>query len=130
MGAGQFDLVFVDGAHTYHQVLQDLTNSARLLRDGGILCGDDLELQAAQVDMQFTLQNTQSDFIQDPKTGKWYHPGVTRALAGYFGHQEVSAWEGFWAMRVRGTGGDEVNWERVAIEMGNLDVVVPEHLRS
>jgi len=118
----QFDLVFVDGEHTYQQVLKDLENAAPLLRDGGILCGDDLELQVSEIDVKYAKEKADSDYIREPKTNKWFHPGVTLAVADWFG--EVSAWEGFWAMRKRGQG-----WEKVVAEKLDLgDVRVPEHV--
>ena len=38
-----FDVVFIDGDHTHEAVLEDLRLGATYLRDGGILCGDDLD---------------------------------------------------------------------------------------
>jgi predicted O-methyltransferase YrrM len=43
-----FDVVFIDGAHVYDIVSSDIANAKRLVRDGGILCGDDLELTLTQ----------------------------------------------------------------------------------
>jgi predicted O-methyltransferase YrrM len=41
-----FDLIYPDGDHSYHGVSVDIDNCCSLVRDGGILCGDDLEIQA------------------------------------------------------------------------------------
>ena len=45
-----FDLVFVDGDHSYAAVLADITAAAALIKDGGVLCGDDLERQRFEID--------------------------------------------------------------------------------
>ena len=118
----QFDLAFVDGNHSYQQVLKDLENATPLVRDGGILCGDDLELQVPVIDVKHAKRNSEVAYLLDPKSNEWFHPGVTLAVADWFG--AVSAWEGFWAMRKRGHG-----WEKVVSEKLDLkDVRVPEHL--
>jgi predicted O-methyltransferase YrrM len=39
--AGQIDLVFVDGAHTYEYVRADSRNALRLIHDGGVILWDD-----------------------------------------------------------------------------------------
>ena len=105
----QFDLAFVDAAHCYSSVIKDLRNAARLLRERGVLCGDDLELQATDVDRGFAEQNREMDFVNDPKTGQDYHPGVTLAVQEFFGCN-VSCFQGFWAMRKQGAG-----WSNVEI---------------
>jgi predicted O-methyltransferase YrrM len=38
-----FDLIYVDGFHGYSTVRSDLINASPLLKDGGILCGDDYD---------------------------------------------------------------------------------------
>ena len=103
----QFDVIFVDAAHCYSSVVKDMHNATRLLREGGVLCGDDLELQAADVDRDFAEQNKELDFATDPKTGEDYHPGVTLAVGDFFGGN-VSCFEGFWAMRKQGDGWSDV----------------------
>ena len=118
-----FDLVFVDGAHDYAGVSADLKNTPPLIREGGIICGDDLELQLAAIDVHYAEDNAAIDYVCDPKTGKWYHPGVTLAVAESLG--EVSVWEGFWAMRKTGP-----TWSRIVAErLDRGDVRVPPHLR-
>ena len=118
----KFDLVFVDGDHAYSNVSRDLRNCARLVAEGGILCGDDLELQLPQVDVNYAQQMSEVDYIQDPKTGKWFHPGVAVAVKEMLG--TVSVWEGFWAMRRRGN-----RWESVVMEgQSSRDLTIPTHL--
>ena len=119
--AGQFDMVFVDGDHHYSSVSRDLKNCMPLVADGGILCGDDLELQLSQVDVSHLHRMLEVDYIQDPKTGKWFHPGVALAVNEMFG--EVTAWSGFWAMRRHGSG-----WKGVSLNVP--DPRIPGHLAN
>jgi predicted O-methyltransferase YrrM len=116
-----FDLVFIDGDHSYHQVLGDLVNAAPLVRDGGVLSGDDLELQLHQVDWENCIQESDSDFVLDPRSNQRFHPGVTRAVAEVIG--EVSAWEGFWAMRKEGSG-----WKSLPVTDLGPTIEIPKHL--
>jgi len=113
-----FDVIFIDGDHAYTPVLKDIKNSLRLVKDGGIICGDDLNLQLLKVDKENTLKHAEDDFIKDPKTGRNYHPGVTLAVAEVFG--EVSMWGGFWAMQ---KWGDE--WQKIS--MKGMPVNYPDH---
>ncbi len=120
---GEFDLVFLDGSHEYQQVMRDLENASPLLRHGGILCGDDLEVQASATDVQYARANSEKDTVRDPMTKDWFHPGVTLAVADWFGG-EVSAWEGFWAMRKKQDGWEDV----VDARLDTGDVRIPECL--
>ncbi len=105
-----FDLIYVDGDHSYEAVLQDLDQAGRLVKSGGIICGDDLELQRDVVDRNTVEAKRNSDFEADQKTGVYFHPGVTLAVWQFFGGK-VSCWEGFWAMRKA-----EKGWEKVDME--------------
>jgi len=80
-----FDLVYIDGSHYYDAVLFDVTQAKRLVKDGGIICGDDLELHLSQVDEGYARANLASDYALDPKTGKSFHPGVTLAVGEALG---------------------------------------------
>lgn len=93
-----FDLVFVDGSHVYSDFRRDLEMSLPLVREGGIICGDDLELQASEVDPDYARANCERDFLTDPHTNREYHPGVTVGLYDVFG-RDVSCRDGFWAQR-------------------------------
>lgn len=97
MPDSSFDIVYIDGCHYYREALIDITEGKRLVKDGGILCGDDLELQGVQCDLKNARQNARADFIRDPKSGVSFHPGVTLAVHESLG--KVSAFSGFWAMR-------------------------------
>jgi predicted O-methyltransferase YrrM len=79
LNTNKYDIIFIDGTHRYLDVLNDITESERLLRLGDIICGDDLELQLKQYDQEFAKINTQSEYITDSRSGKYFHPGVTIA---------------------------------------------------
>lgn len=113
-----FDILFIDGDHAYTPVLKDIKNAMRLVKDGGIICGDDLNLQLHEVDATLAQQNAECDFIKDSKSGRNYHPGVTLAVAEIFG--EVSSWGGFWAMqKVAG------KWQKISLK--NMPIHYPNH---
>ena len=99
---GAFDIVYVDGSHYYADVVADLAEARRLVAEGGLLCGDDLELQTAEIDEAHARINIDRDVLIDPKSEKFYHPGVTLAVAEAMG--PVSAYTGFWVMRREGQG--------------------------
>jgi len=95
LASASFQLIYVDGGHYYEDALYDITECHRLLKSGGIICGDDLELQVHQCDPGFLCANKEIDFVADAD-GVEFHPGVTLAVAEFFG--EVSVFNGFWAM--------------------------------
>lgn len=95
------DLIYLDGSHTQDDVGSDLRNSDRLLKDRGILCGDDLEKQHADLDLEALQQHATQDYVKDSRTGKFYHPGVTLGVFNFFG-RSISKRLGFWAVQKRG----------------------------
>lgn len=113
-----FDLVYVDGNHAYDAVLQDLLNSIPLIKPDGILCGDDLELQASECDLVAARKRRDEDYVVDPKAGKNHHPGVTLAVAEVLG--EVVNLAGYWLMQRNGP-----SWNRIVPTGQNL--MVPQH---
>jgi predicted O-methyltransferase YrrM len=113
-----FDIIFIDADHNYTPVLRDIKNSLDLVKDGGIICGDDLNLQLHEVDKDLALRHAEEDFIKDPKTNRNYHPGVTLAVAEIFG--EVSSWGGFWAMQKQGS-----SWKKISLK--GMPVHYPKH---
>lgn len=94
-----FSLVYIDGDHSYKAVLHDIQQSIRLVAEGGIICGDDLEVQAHECHPKVFELDPNLDLVQDSSIDVSFHPGVTRAVADMFG--EVSSWDGFWAMQKR-----------------------------
>lgn len=105
-----FDLIFIDGDHSFSGVKKDLENAQCLLIDGGVVCGDDLDLQYHEVDQNHTRENKERNMSIDPKTNKEYHPGVCLAVYEFF-NQEVSANNGFWMMRKHGN-----SWQKILID--------------
>lgn len=96
-----FDMIYIDADHAYASVALDLKSFAPLVRDGGYLCGDDLEIQMADIDVGFVRDNRDRDVVLDARTGRLFHPGVTLAVGEFFGG--VSVYAGFWAMQKKGT---------------------------
>ena len=94
-----------------------------LFGTGGIICGDDLELQKDDLDEreQSAAVELNKDYVHSHKADKHYHPGVTEAVAIEFG--EVSSWEGVWAMRKHGS-----QWAKVELNAETVDI--PEHIQA
>jgi predicted O-methyltransferase YrrM len=92
-----FDIVYLDGSHYLEDIRFDLAAADKLLKDGGVLCGDDLELKGDECDFEFAKAHPVTDFIADPKTGSGFHPGVTVAVHEMFPH--VSSYSGYWLMQ-------------------------------
>lgn len=97
-----FDLIYIDGDHHLDAVREDIRKALPLLKDGGILCGDDLEMQLADIDPDYGRRHVDRDMVVDPLTGVAYHPGVTIAVAEFFGRR-IACYEGYWAVRKKGT---------------------------
>jgi predicted O-methyltransferase YrrM len=116
----RFDLVYIDGSHSYEPVKKDLEWAARLVEIGGIVCGDDLELQLDDVDADFARAHADIDFPTDPRTGAQFHPGVTLAVAERFGR--VANFLGFWGVR-------KVAEDRFEpLSLANAPLAIPNHL--
>ena len=116
-----FSVVFIDADHTYNYVKDDILNSMRLVQNYGIICGDDLNLQISDVDKNYAIENMNKDFINDPKTNKNYHPGVTVAVNEIFG--EVSSWGGFWAMQKV-----DNSWKKFSLK--DMPIIYPSHFNK
>jgi hypothetical protein len=116
---GAYDIVYLDGDHSHAAVAKDIELSRPLVRDGGVLCGDDLEIQAHEIEAVSERPEGLPDYVVEPATGRTFHPGVTRAVGEAFG--PVSAWMGFWALR-----GHAGSWRRVSLE--GMPFFVPPHL--
>jgi predicted O-methyltransferase YrrM len=107
--APAFDLIYIDGDHRYTQFKKDLNHYSKLLKTGGVLCGDDLELQPDDVDRSLAEAHKEKDVIVDPRSGQVFHPGINMAVRETFGGR-VSMWDGFWALRKTVTG-----WEKIEL---------------
>lgn len=74
----QFDIVFVDGSHYYEDVKKDLAIARTLVKPGGLLVGDDLE-------MQYEGNEAFVDAWSHVDCWMHVHPGVTKAVWETFG---------------------------------------------
>lgn len=118
---GAFDLIYIDGSHKKDDVLYDLEQAKRLVRPGGIICGDDLELLKSQVDPQAHAAALvhDIDFVADPLSKTGYHPGVTEAIATMFDNVRME--QGFWCVEYSDT-----RWGAPTFSMPPLEI--PKHL--
>lgn len=114
-----FDIVYIDGSHIYKQVLFDIQESKRLVKNNGIICGDDLEICYRQCDSNYLKKNLSKDYVQDPKTKKYYHPGVT--LAVYEQFREVSNYYGFWCAKK-----ENDTFSKISLDLSQI--YLPSHI--
>lgn len=121
LDAHSFDIVYLDGSHVFEDVLFDLQQAKRLVRSGGIICGDDLEIQLSDLDaaeVEVAAERRQ-DYVWSSVRSGSYHPGVTLAVGLEFGR--VSEWEGFWAVRYSDAG-------PLPLTLNLIESMLPEHL--
>jgi predicted O-methyltransferase YrrM len=88
-----FDLIYVDGSHIYGDVKRDLEQASRLIRPGGLICGDDLD-QAPTADLLAIARQHLEDDTHVLPDGSAIHPGVMLAVTEAFG--DVRSEGGFW----------------------------------
>jgi hypothetical protein len=103
-----FDIIYIDGSHYYDAVLKDIKGCAPLLKDQGFLCGDDLEIQIPDFDLQSAKTNASVDYVADPKSGRFFHPGVALAAAEFF-ERAVTNYIGYWVVRKNGDSFEDVD---------------------
>ena len=114
-----FDIVYLDADHSYGNVKGDILNAMPLVKDGGFLCGDDLNIQLYELkDKHYIYQNKNKDVFINPENGKTYHPGITLAVAETIG--TVSSYGGFWLMQKK-----DGKWN--SVEFNDLNEVYPDH---
>ena len=63
----QFDLMYIDGDHSYKNSLFDIQSAKRLVKVGGFICGDDLEVQGSECDLNFIRDNSAIDYVEIPE---------------------------------------------------------------
>ena len=84
-----FDLIYVDGCHTWPIIDEDLKQAKRLIAKGGVICGDDLErVILSEEGAQAITPFRHIDYLDD------FHPGVSLAVFRAFTHIEMR--DGFW----------------------------------
>jgi len=102
-------VIFIDGDHSYDSVAFDINQAKRIIKDNGVICGDDLELQKNDIDHSEPFKNI-GDLV-DKDSGITYHPGVTYAVEKYFG-QNISSENGFW-VQIR----ENDSWNNLTLEI-------------
>lgn len=85
--SGIFDLIYIDGDHKYDGCYYDMFQSKKLVKDGGIICGDDYETIVNE-------NNVESIRLDGNKKQVRNHPGVGLAIYDCF--REVNSEKGFW----------------------------------
>lgn len=103
-----FDFIFLDINASYAMVRNNILRADRILSEGGILCGDDMELIADHVDRTVMEANKEKETIQDPLTGIVYHPSVTAAVGELLGIPLKD--RVFWAFRKNS------GWKPIALQ--------------
>ena len=86
-----FDIVYIDGDHSAEAVREDIALTQPLVNIGGLLCGDDLEVQGGDCDLNVARE------IADTVDYAGYHPGVTVAVWEAFGRVWVR--NGVWVVQ-------------------------------
>ena len=121
LASGSYDVIFLDGSHRYEDVAFDIEQASRLISDGGIVCGDDLELQRHELAEHEHRAAVAAgrDYVLSEAKGSHYHPGVAEAVGEAFG--PVASWEGLWAVARR-----KPSWATVALDVSNPRM--PQHL--
>jgi Methyltransferase domain len=120
--AKAYHLIYIDGSHLYPDVLSDIGQAKRLILNRGIICGDDLEIQADEMPAHELARAVESrlDYTSVGSDPRSFHPGVAAAVAEELG--VVSAWEGYWA----------ISWERGKAKKIVLDLAkvnLPAHIQ-
>jgi len=93
-GEKTFDLIFIDGSHYYEDVKRDIELALKVLKSGGTMCGDDLELQPTKELADYAKSFLDQDFVSTPN-GDYFHPGVALAVYELLGEVEIVA--GCWS---------------------------------
>jgi hypothetical protein len=63
----------MDGDYSYHGVSSDIKFSSELVKNVGIVCGDNLERQSHQVDAAIAKERPHLDKILDKITNRIFH---------------------------------------------------------
>src|SRR5262249_1509498 len=91
---GFFDVVYVDGYHSYDAIASDIAHAFRLCRPGGIICGDDYDCSPEMM-QSIPDDARQLDEYKVGSTDIGVHPGVVVAVDGLLGVPR--SYGGFWA---------------------------------
>ncbi len=118
-----YDIIFIDASHQFEDVNFDIGQGKRILKNKGIICGDDLEVAPFEIAEQELLDDVASgrDYVTDMKTGINYHPGVTLAVKRHF--TEVGVANGLWAVKK-----NENSWSKYPLE--DFNPKIPDFLTT
>ena len=107
-----FDIIYLDGDHSYNGCKNDIVQAKRLIKRNGIICGDDLEKQYFEIDKRYTDKNSKEyidyktldySFVDKNNNASGYltetHLGVSASVYEEFGKVEV--YDGFWFTEVK-----------------------------
>jgi len=104
-----FDLILLAGARDYLSSSHDMEKAKRLIRCGGIICGEGLAAQPSEIDMGFlkaelTKSKIPPQRVDDPRSGKSCDcPGVLLAVSELFGNLAPQHGS-FWCVRKTASG--------------------------
>jgi hypothetical protein len=80
-----FDLIYIDASHIYPDVKFDIQSAKRLIKDKGMICGDDLDLKITEDLIGIAKEKISLDLFILPN-GEAIHPGVLLSV-----HEEFEA---------------------------------------
>jgi len=86
-------LIYIDASHIYPDIKFDIQSAKRLIKDKGMICGDDLDLKITEELIAIAKKNVELDLYLLPN-GEAIHPGVL--LAVYEEFEEVNQKNGTW----------------------------------
>ena len=93
-----FDCIYVDGSHYYDAVKADLQIAKYLLKDDGVLCGDDYLLPHTPELIALAKSHLTTNFLSLPD-GRGFYPGVLLAISEEL--PKVNMQDGFWWTHLR-----------------------------
>mgnify|MGYP001159520636 CR=1 FL=1 len=90
MSDESFDMIYIDGDHTYDKFVGDLEEADRLLKLEGVMCRDDLELHSHQVDIDYAVLNENRNWGKDPKKRTILSPRYYVRSEGFLWRNTIS----------------------------------------
>ena len=103
-----FDLIYIDADHRYNAVFNDIQRYMPLVRQNGILCGDDCEGFISDYNLDFLEHGKEIDYFET------VHCGVVLAVGSTF--QEYSINYNIWSVRKTGA-----SWISTVIEIVGIE---------
>jgi predicted O-methyltransferase YrrM len=91
-----FDMIYIDGDHRYTQVKADIADYSKLVKNGGVFCGDDCEGWLDDFDLGFLAEGREVDYHET------VHCGVVLSVGESF--EQYSINYSTWSVRRDGSG--------------------------